>query len=702
MSDSILFIDGLPHQMGRGGVFKLLIEQANVDKEKIGRIVVNDGMATAVISTPHPQKAINRLDGATVEGQPISAWLQTEQERLDDYFANQLRWLTLEARAEAEQYEQGERDSENSLTNLVIQNEELALGGRVAVRFAPRNQQQSLPWSKLSVGTPILLLSDALDAPARGVISQLRRRTVEVVFNQPLLEEGERPLFTITRSQDQIGRQRMEHALHRAASASENRLAELRDIILGTQAAQFDSSPTVADALTNPLNPSQQDALRHALSARDIALIHGPPGTGKTTTVVALIRAAVAQGERVLACAPSHVAVDNLCEPLAAAGVRVVRLGHPARIADTLLPYTLDAQVAEQDSFQLAKKMRKEAAGLRDSAGKWRRAKPERGAKQAMHSEASSLLAEARELEQRAVEQVFSRAEVVLSTLTGLDGSVVGQRTFDLCVIDEAGQATQPAAWLPILRANRIVLAGDHLQLPPTILSQKAEREGFGVSLLERLMGVENGRLSRRLTIQYRMNEAIMRFSSDHFYGGTLVADASVASRLLGDLVAVGDGDLGETAVLYIDTAGASYDESLEPDGNSRLNEQEAALLVKKVETLRQMGVIPDQIGIITPYSAQVRLLREQLGEAYEIFSVDGFQGREKEVILISLVRSNDAGDIGFLAETRRMNVALTRARRLLIVIGDSATVTANPFFAELISHWEANSAYRSVWEEIY
>ncbi|MEM7332190.1 MAG: AAA domain-containing protein [Chloroflexota bacterium] len=700
----LIFIDNLSPQTRRGGVFKLLIEQGNVEKTAVGKIVVNGGMATVEVEESVASKVVKKLDGLAFDGGRLQAWQQVNGETLGVYFQNQLRWLDWEAQEEQKQYAEQKRDLENSLSQLVVKSEDVTLGGRILLRLAPKNEQKSLPWSKLSVGTPIVLSAPTVSADdyQRGVISQMRRSFVEIVINQALHEAlADQPTLTISRSNDAVGRQRMVQALSKVASANHNRLAEIRDVILGEQDAYFVTETAVSDTILSPLNPSQQEALQHGMQAQDIALIHGPPGTGKTTTVVALIRAAIEAGEKVLACAPSHTAVDNLCESLVLAGENVLRLGHPARIADSLLPYTLDAQVAENDEYKLAKKLRKEAMGLKESAGKWRRAKPEKGAKQAMQLESKAMLKEARQLESRAVEQVLDRATVLLSTLTGIDSSLIGGRQFDLCVVDEAGQTTQAATWIPITRANRVVLAGDHCQLPPTILSKRAEEAGFGKSLLEMLMNQAGGALSRQLIVQYRMNEAIMAFSSQTFYDNSLLAHESVKAHLLTDL-ANGNGDgLLETAVTYIDTAGASYDEELEQDGTSRLNPQEAQLIAKKAQQLFEAGLNPNQIGIITPYAAQVRLLRELLGEEIEIFSVDGFQGREKEAILISLVRANENGDIGFLSETRRMNVALTRARRKLLVIGDSATITAHSFFADLVTHWEETGAYHSVWEEL-
>jgi predicted DNA helicase len=312
------------------------------------------------------------------------------------------------------------------------------------------------------------------------------------------------------------------------------------------------------------------------------------------------------------------------------------------------------------------------------------------------------MLAEVRKLESLAVERVLDDAQVVCATLTGLDSELLGKRRFDVVVIDEACQSTEPANWVPLLRANKLVLAGDHCQLPPTILSPEAAERGLAVSLMERLIAQFGPGVSRLLTVQHRMNSAIMGFSNTEFYNGELIAHESVANHRLCDLPGVNAEPITELPVQFIDTAGASFDEELEEDTGSRRNVQEAALAVKKVRALIAAGVSATQIGVITPYRAQVRLLRERLVDVtgVEIDSVDGFQGREKEAIVVSLVRSNVEGDIGFLADTRRTNVALTRARRKLLVIGDSATLANDAFYQRMLTYFEQIGATSSVWEE--
>jgi ATP-dependent RNA/DNA helicase IGHMBP2 len=290
---------------------------------------------------------------------------------------------------------------------------------------------------------------------------------------------------------------------------------------------------------------------------------------------------------------------------------------------------------------------------------------------------------------------------VVCATLTGLDREMLSKQHFDWCVMDEASQCTEAAAWAPLQIADRLVLAGDPFQLPPTIISAQAAAEGFNVSLMERLIGQLGKETVRRLSVQYRMHQQIMDFSSQEFYENDLSADASVCGHLLQDLPGITANELTGTPIDFIDTAGASYDESSEPDGDSRYNLQEADLVLKKVQALIASGLAPSEIAVITPYSAQVRVLRELLKRIeIEIDSVDGFQGREKEAVIVSLVRSNRENEIGFLEDVRRMNVALTRARRKLIIIGDSATITIDPFYQRMVTYFESVGAYHSVWEE--
>ena len=557
---------------------------------------------------------------------------------------------------------------------------------------------------------------------SRGVIFDRMEKTIGVAIEPPDAEIPDEATWRLDLSPDEVSRLRQQDALRRASAATGDRLAELKAVLLGERTPEFDAedpsptpprsgegqdqSPLPAQGtgwgVRSSLNTPQLDAIRFALAAKDVAVIHGPPGTGKTTTVAELIRQAVMRGDKVLTCAASNHAVDNLLEKLLALGERPVRLGHPARVVPELRERALDILAEKHPDARQARKIARDAFALFRQADKWTRAKPQPGEKSALRKEARDLLGEARKLEALAVERILDETRIVCATLTGLDSELLGQRRFDLAVLDEACQSTEPASWLPLLRANRVILAGDHCQLPPTVVSPDAAEEGLSVSLMERLVALHGPAICRLLTVQYRMHAAIMGFSSAEFYDGELIADESVIGHRLCDLPGVEAGPLTETPVQFIDTAGASYDEELEEDTESRLNRQEAALAAKKVRELLAAGVSPSQVAVIAPYRAQVRLLRDLLRDVpgLEIDSVDGFQGREKEAVVISLVRSNPEGEIGFLADTRRTNVALTRARRKLLVIGDSATLANDPFYRRMLTYFESIGAYSSVWEE--
>jgi superfamily I DNA and/or RNA helicase len=628
---------------------------------------------------------------------------------IPEHFQRLTRLLELEAEAEKQEAlrdmqrrsPSAAEASGSTLTNLVIREEDAGLGGRILLTLGKRNQTLSLPWTRLGSGAPVILSEEGAKTEGwRGIVSGLQKDSIQVALAQFPETESERPTFRLDHSTDEISRQRQRQGLEKAAAANGSRLAELRDVLLGFCAPEFHASDS-PDPFDRTLNESQLEAVRFALTAEHLAILHGPPGTGKTTTVVELIRQITRGGERVLAVAPSNIAVDNLFERLLAAGEKVIRLGHPARVMPELRAHTLDLLVENHPDMKLARKLTREARTLREQASKFTRAKPEHGARQAMRQDAKSMLADARKIEDMLVERLLDGASILCATVTGLDRALMGERRFDWCIMDEANQSTEAAAWGPLQYADRLVLAGDHKQLPPTIVSAQAAAQGFSVSLPERLLDQSGAGISRRLTVQYRMNRAIMQFPSDELYEGSLTAHASVESHLLQDLPGVSANELTGAPVTFIDTAGAGYDEETEPGGDSRLNPLEAALVVRKLESLLAAGVPPAEIAIIAPYAAQVRILRQRIPHSeVEVDSVDGFQGREKEAVIVSLVRSNRENEIGFLEDIRRMNVALTRARRKLIVIGDSATIAAHPFYQRMVTYFESIGAYHSVWEE--
>jgi ATP-dependent RNA/DNA helicase IGHMBP2 len=706
---ALLHLEPIPSQTSRDDVLRFVCEVGGVDADVVGRIELRGATATVEVPDSREARLLVVLDGASLDDCPVRVWSGGQSaERRDDHFTRLTELLEIESKAEATQILERLRQlspleaekSGNSLTDLVVQEGYPGLGGRFILALTKRGGRP-LPWSRLGVGTPVLIspVDSKSNTGWRGVVSERSESHLRVALNEPP-EEDEGQTLRVDVATDEGARLRQRQALARARSARGDRLARLRAVLLGEREPTFGSSGD-AEPLDSMLDESQRAAVKFALAAADVAVIHGPPGTGKTTTLVELIRQAVRRGNKVLVCAPSNLAVDNLLERLLARGENAVRLGHPARVLPQLRERTLDLIVEDHLDVRQARKYAKEAFALFRRASKWTRAKPAPGARGEQRQEARAFLADARRMEAQAVDQILDKATILCATTTGLAPELIGGRRFDLLVIDEACQTTEPGCWVPLIRADRVVLAGDHRQLPPTVISPEAGRLGFGVSLLERLVATFGPRVSRRLNIQYRMHEAIMAFPANEFYEGTLVAHDSVARHRLCDLPGVAASPLSESPVEFIDTAGAGYDEEKEPDGESRFNPQEAALVRRKVEALLAAGVAPTDIAVIAPYAAQVRRLRQALPIAgLEIDSVDGFQGREKEAVVLSLVRSNAEGDIGFLADIRRTNVALTRARRKLLVVGDSATLSIEPFYRRLFEHFESSGSYHTVWEE--
>ena len=703
-----LRIESLPNRATKGALLRWILDTGEVKKQQVGTIEVGAGQAYVEIPEAVGPRLAKRLDGAQFNGRTTQVWFESAEADNDrsGHFARLTRWLDMERAAETEQAAEwqqsaGDRDSSTTLTHLVIRSEDAGLGGHTLLTLGRRNAKTPLPATQLAVGSPIRLAEQSQKAapPQRGVVTRLDKLEIEIAVSKPPLSESDDPVYRIDAADDETAMQRSRSALARARNALGDRLSELRDTCLGLREPEFDEIAVPAFEDAN-LNDSQRAAIAFANAAKDIAVIHGPPGTGKTRTLVELIRQAVVKEQKVLVCAPSNLGVDNLFERLLARGTNAVRIGHMARVLPHLQEHCLTALVPKHRDVKRIKKLRLEAADLFRKADKPSRTM-DRAERYALRDEARDLQAEARDMESDIAQQILDEAEVVCVTNTGIISDLLGARRFDLAVIDEACQCSEPSCWIPLLRADRLVLAGDHCQLPPTVISQEAAKEGFAVSMQERLVELYGERVCRPLLTQYRMHEDVMRFSSDQFYDGRLEADESVTAHLLQDLPDVREDELTECAVRFIDTSGSGFEEEREPAGSSILNAEEAGLAIKKARDLIALGVPAADTAIITPYSAQVRKLRElNDNETIEIGSVDGFQGREKEAVIISLVRCNNDHEIGFLRDTRRLNVALTRARRKLIVIGDSATISEHPFYAALLEHFDQVGAYHGVWDE--
>ncbi len=478
---------------------------------------------------------------------------------------------------------------------------------------------------------------------------------------------------------DETSYRLMFEALDRVIRARSGRLADLRDIFY----TKAPASRYTFDAMRFPwLNASQEKAVNEVLWAKDVAVVHGPPGTGKTTTLVEAIFETLRRESQVLVCAQSNMAVDWISEKLVDRGINVLRIGNPTRVNDKMLSFTYERRFEAHPDYPQLWSIRKAIRELRQQrkhADSW-------------HQKMDRLKSRATELELRIRSSLFGEARVIASTLTGAANRVLEGEKYSTLFIDEAAQALEAACWIAIRKAGRVILVGDHCQLPPTVKSIMALKGGLGKTLMERI--VENKpETVTLLKMQYRMNEQIMKFSSEWFYNGMVESAPTVSHRGILDY---------DTPMMWIDTAECDGKEEFVGENFGRINRAEAELtlqtLQQYLEKIGKQRILEESIdvGIISPYRAQVQLLRKELRKR-EFFrpyrhlltvnTVDGFQGQERDIILISLVRSNDGGDIGFLRDLRRMNVAITRARMKLIILGSSETMTSHPFYKKLYEY---------------
>lgn len=535
----------------------------------------------------------------------------------------------------------------------------------------------------------------------QGIIYTVNRRKMKIVLNASSLPDwlNQGSLGVDLLFDDRTYRE-MERALKIVKTAKNGRIVDLRDVLVGQKEPLFD--PIVNPIVIPELNDSQNKAINDIVAAQDVAIIHGPPGTGKTTTITHAIKQICKKEATVLVTAPSNSAADLLTERLSNLGLSVVRIGNPSRVDESLLQHTLEMKLARHPDYKNVKKIKKDAAEMLRKAIKLSKKSgwQHRGEMKALFKESGEMRNWASQLEENTIDQILASANVITCTLVGITNKFVQKAKFQTVFIDEAAQALEPATWIPILRARRVVFAGDPLQLPPTVKSKKAQKGGFGVTMMERGIKFLPSTLLR---IQYRMHEDIMGFSNERFYENKLIADLSVRHKTLPQA------NGNDLALEFIDTAGCGFTEVENPEYKSRYNPDEYKILR---EHLYQLIENADQenlpsIGIISPYREQVIYIQQDV-ESDEILSnysdftintIDGFQGQERDVIYISLVRSNDNGTIGFLSDYRRMNVAMTRAKKKLVIIGDSATIGSQKFYQKLLDYCDRVGAYRTAWE---
>lgn len=627
-----------------------------------------------------------------------------------------LELIKLERQADLEQYRQKillrslqQRTKEGSTWYPVsLKRDYIGTGERPTIEVERTNQLDQ-PHSFQS-GKVVSVFSNAAGKPDKehvnGVINYVRDNTMVITLNgddvPDWIADG---LLGVDVMFDEMSYREMEFTLKEVIKAEDNRLAELKSILLGNTRAGVEprGAATLSDDV---LNSSQQEALKKVVESRDVAFIHGPPGTGKTTTLVQAIKQIIGEEKQVLVCAPSNAAVDLLVDKLSEQGLKALRIGHPARVTEQSLSKTLDYRISAHPNYKELRNLRKQMEQIRSTAFKFKRkfGYHEKEQRRSLLQQVKLLKADADMLEFYIINDLLQTMEAICCTLVGASHPVLRGKKFKTVFIDEAGQALEPATWIPLLKSERVIFAGDHQQLPPTIKSLDAARRGLSKTLFEKGIEQQPHQVSM-LQVQYRMNEKIMSFSSRYFYEDKLIAHESVRSHVLRpDLL----------PVEFIDTAGCGFHEKQDPETLSRFNHEEAQLLMHQVEALvEEIGTsawLDERIsmGIITPYSAQVDQLHklaeaspvlEPLSRLITINTVDAFQGQERDVIVIGFVRSNEKGEVGFLSDIRRTNVAMTRARKRLIMIGDSATLSSHPFYMKVLDYVQQEGFYKSAFE---
>ena len=582
------------------------------------------------------------------------------------------------------------------------------VGGFKLYRFS----RSDMPDHQINVGDVVLVSrKNPLKEGVEGTVYEKGTNYLTVAFSGEITLKTQKSLYRIDLYINDITFRRMLDTL----TLIENQVSAFPiDTVLG----QGKIKVGVWKAESPVLNKFQNDALRKALGSHPLFLIHGPPGTGKTTTLVEIIHILVKQKKKILATADSNNAVDNIVDGLLKRSVNVTRIGHPARLNRELLEVSLDRKIERHELFSKIQEINREIETLRGEQEKFKKPVPmyRRGlsdeeilglAKKGKGSRGVSartikLMAEwikrqkkvnefyrrKMEIYERIVKDVLDKSSVICTTNSTAGSDILLSKTFDVGIIDEATQSTEPSCLIPLVKCKKVIMAGDHRQLPPTILNPEAYALSF--TMFERFIEIYP-QASSMLKIQYRMNEKIMAFPSIEFYNGELVAHESVKSIKLSDIAPrkVDDPALDDTPVVFVDTGGR-FLEKVKSGSFSKYNPEEAKIVKRLVKGLISMGVSPQDIGVITPYRDHEDYLKQKLKDV-EIHTIDGFQGREKEVIILSLVRSNPDQEIGFLSDLRRLNVAITRARRKLIIIGDIKTLKSHNFYRKLISYIERN-----------
>jgi superfamily I DNA and/or RNA helicase len=585
------------------------------------------------------------------------------------------------------------------LTSLFIKKKYYTVGEFVEIQLEiTKNHNKP---NKFKTGAGVVLVYQAEETKKiRGTLSYKKKNEIGIIIQHDVISNGhlsDNSSYKLELVYDERPYKVMRAALNEVITTKNPIIRELREGIrnkLALDAPSYDNPERWSIPLH--LNNDQTKAINGILNAGQIGIIHGPPGTGKTTTLVSLVQTLLQKERKILVCAPSNNAVDLLARKIHELGIKVLRIGNVTRINDDIAELTIDEKARNHPDWGHVKQIRIEAEAARKMASTRKRkfGANERRNRTDMFKESRELKKWAKDMQHRLLESIVRENQVIATTLIGCSHKYIDDIVFDTVIIDEASQCMEPECWNAILKAKRVFFAGDHHQLPATVKSSEAVKLGLSETLLDRM--TDSIKHHYLLTEQYRMNDAILSFSNDQFYKGLLKSNIANKNHTL-------EGD--DSPLVFIDTSGCGYEESFDPKSRSLYNEGEFFVIREHIMLNKEMytGV---SVGIISPYAEQVRYIRGKIDEDSElktleitINSIDGFQGQEKDLIIISLTRSNDMGIIGFLSDYRRLNVAMTRAKKKLVIIGDGATLSGNELYLNLIDHIEKEGLLQSAWE---
>lgn len=743
-----LVITEIDKSIGPGDIVGAFINEAGTGSDDIGKINIDKKRKKAEVEVnwESAAKIIEAMDNNQIGGVQVHVEAKDPDDLIDkdiiNYFNKFQGLVELERQEEIDRHKleikylsPRERQAKGrTLLNLHGKDNGNTFGHRPLVKFTSKYKGEKLAETQITPGDLVMI---SLNKPLHpnnptGTVVEKTAYSITVAFEsyppEFIYNKGVRlDLFV-----NDTSFQRMFSALEKIKHPESEMQKRKRDILLGRKKAEISDS---LDLELEYLNESQIKAVENALAAEDIYLIQGPPGTGKTVTAVELISKAVEKGDKVLAAAGSNTAVDNLLELLAEKGLNVIRIGHPIRVNEKLREHTLDEIVLEHQDYLEAEKLRDEVSDLINKqesyiypGGKYRRGLSDQEIKNyaekdlehhvrgispevieemavwlELQEKIDKYFKEIERLENKAVEELLDEADIICTTNITAGSELLQNRTFDLSVIDEATQATQPAALIPYLKSNKTILIGDHKQLPPTVVNQEAAEKGLSISLFEKLIETYQTDLSSLLEIQYRMNREIMGFSSIYFYDNSLKAAESAADQKLSDLgLEIEENNCftakslkSEYPLVFLDTKEMRANERSFEGSNSYDNPVESEIVLDILDRAIKSSLTENNIAVIAAYKDQVDLINQHNKfKDVEIDTVDAFQGREKDMIIFSAVRSNDDNNIGFLRDLRRLNVALTRAKRKMIFIGDSTTISKNEAYTKLIKYIKQSGLY--------